>query len=84
MCGICGKFAFSPLSFPTEQEIAMMCAVMAHRGPNSQGVRVDGPVGLGIRRLSIIDLVSGDQPIANEDESIWVVFNLHSAHYRRG
>jgi asparagine synthase (glutamine-hydrolysing) len=52
-----------------------MCQTIVHRGPDDEGVYVRGPVGLGMRRLSIIDLSGGKQPIHNEDESIWVVFN---------
>ena len=52
-----------------------MCASIRHRGPDDQGTRVEGHVGLGMRRLSVIDLDTGDQPISNEDGSIVVVFN---------
>src|SRR5215470_4918081 len=52
-----------------------MCQAIVHRGPDDEGVYARGPVGLGMRRLSIIDLSSGHQPIHNEDESIWIVFN---------
>jgi asparagine synthase (glutamine-hydrolysing) len=52
-----------------------MCDVMAHRGPDDEGVYVQGRVGLGIRRLSIVDLATGHQPISNEDGTVWVVLN---------
>jgi asparagine synthase (glutamine-hydrolysing) len=52
-----------------------MCTAMTHRGPDDQGTLERGPVGLGMRRLSIIDVGGGHQPIANEDGSVWVVFN---------
>lgn len=52
-----------------------MCQTIVHRGPDDEGVYARGPVGLGMRRLSIIDLSGGKQPIHNEDETIWVVFN---------
>jgi asparagine synthase (glutamine-hydrolysing) len=52
-----------------------MCDEIIHRGPDDSGYHVDGPCAIGMRRLSIIDLSSGHQPIANEDESVWVVFN---------
>jgi len=52
-----------------------MCQTLVHRGPDDEGVYVKGHIGLGMRRLSIIDLVSGHQPIHNEDKTIWVVFN---------
>ena len=55
---------------------------MTHRGPDDEGRMVDGEVGLGMRRLSIIDLQSGHQPISNEDGSIWTVFNGEIYNYR--
>src|SRR5216684_2975427 len=56
-------------------EIRRMCQTIVHRGPDDEGIYARGPVGLGIRRLSIIDLAGGRQPIHNEDQSVWVVFN---------
>ncbi len=55
--------------------IGRMCAVIEHRGPDDEGVYLDGEAALGLRRLSIIDLATGQQPISNEDGSAWVVFN---------
>jgi len=52
-----------------------MCQTIVHRGPDDEGIYARGPVGLGMRRLSIIDLSGGRQPIHNEDQSVWVVFN---------
>ena len=52
-----------------------MTDTMVHRGPDDEGFYCYGPVGLGHRRLSIIDLAGGHQPLANEDETVWVVFN---------
>jgi asparagine synthase (glutamine-hydrolysing) len=52
-----------------------MCQTIVHRGPDDEGIYAHGPVGLGMRRLSIIDLAGGKQPIHNEDQSVWVVFN---------
>jgi asparagine synthase (glutamine-hydrolysing) len=52
-----------------------MCQTIVHRGPDDEGIYARGPVGLGMRRLSIIDLAGGKQPIHNEDRSVWVVFN---------
>jgi asparagine synthase (glutamine-hydrolysing) len=74
MCGICGKWNFDgqPVS---EAELRRMCQSIAHRGPDGEGVFLEDGIGLGNRRLSIIDLETGDQPIANEDRSIWIVFN---------
>jgi len=55
--------------------IRQMCAAMTHRGPDDEGVYTDGPVGIGMRRLSIIDVAGGHQPISNETGTIWIVFN---------
>ena len=75
MCGICGKLSFSP-PIPVDGELLhRMCEVMRHRGPDDSGIYLKGCVGLGIRRLSIIDLDTGHQPISNEDESVWIVLN---------
>jgi asparagine synthase (glutamine-hydrolysing) len=56
-------------------DVHRMCETLIHRGPDDEGIYAQGPVGLGIRRLSIIDIAGGHQPIHNEDESVWVVFN---------
>jgi len=74
MCGICGAFSFS--GTPVDRGlIGDMCNVILHRGPDGSGTYLSGPVGLGHRRLSIIDLSGGAQPIANEDGTIQIVFN---------
>ena len=65
-----------------EQEIRAMCAAMAHRGPDDEGTYVADGIGLGMRRLSIIDLDNGRQPIANEDGTVRVVFNGEIYNYR--
>jgi asparagine synthase (glutamine-hydrolysing) len=62
--------------------VEQMCAVLRHRGPDSQGVHVEGNVGLGIQRLAVIDLRTGDQPIENEDGSVVVVLNGEIYNYR--
>jgi asparagine synthase (glutamine-hydrolysing) len=59
-----------------------MCAGLEHRGPDSRGVHLDGPVGLGIQRLRVIDLATGDQPLYNEDRSVAVVLNGEIYNYR--
>lgn len=74
MCGIAGIVSLTGRPV-FEDEIRAMCAVLAHRGPDDEGRYVGAGVGLGMRRLSIIDLNTGHQPIANEDGSVWVVFN---------
>ncbi|HKV30773.1 MAG TPA: asparagine synthase (glutamine-hydrolyzing) [Candidatus Dormibacteraeota bacterium] len=74
MCGICG-IAATPAAPPSHLSIERMCAAITHRGPDDEGVLLLDGVGLGSRRLSIIDLEGGHQPIANEDETLWIVFN---------
>ncbi len=59
-----------------------MCDEIRHRGPEDEGYRIDGRMGLGMRRLGIIDLVTGRQPIANEDGTVWVVSNGEIYNYR--
>src|SRR2546430_15652784 len=56
-------------------DVRRMCQTIVHRGPDDEGIYAQGSVGLGMRRLSIIDLSGGRQPIHNEDKSVWVVFN---------
>jgi asparagine synthase (glutamine-hydrolysing) len=83
MCGICGIFNFERDCGAAEREkIDAMNSQLVHRGPDDEGSYVSGPIALGHRRLSIIDLSSGKQPMANEDESIWVVFNGEIYNYR--
>ena len=73
MCGIAG---YSLKDGKAEESLVRaMCDVIRHRGPDDAGYLADGPAALGMRRLSIIDLSTGHQPISNEDGSIWVVFN---------
>ena len=82
MCGICGV-SFAQKDRPAdEQLIRRMCDTIIHRGPDDEGIFVAGNVGLGMRRLSIIDLEGGSQPIHNEDETIWVVFNGEIYNYK--
>ena len=75
MCGIAGIYNFKTLTPVTQSLLKAMTDTLVHRGPDDEGFYVSGPVGLGHRRLSIIDLEGGHQPIANEDETVWVVFN---------
>jgi asparagine synthase (glutamine-hydrolysing) len=82
MCGIVGTLN-ADRSRPAEADlIHAMCRTLVHRGPDDEGVYADGPVGLGMRRLSIIDLAGGHQPISNEDGTIWVVLNGEIYNYR--
>ena len=78
MCGICGKYSPSGVQ---PEEIDHMLDTIAHRGPDDSGSYVRGRIGLGNRRLSIIDLQSGKQPIGNEDRTIWVVYNGEMYNY---
>lgn len=75
MCGIAGIVAADSNAKVDAAQVHEMCAAIVHRGPDDEGVYCHGPVGLGMRRLSIIDVAGGQQPIHNEDQSVWVVFN---------
>lgn len=80
MCGICGIFRKddNPVD---HHDLRRMCDAMVHRGPDDEGYFSSGHVGLGMRRLKIIDLETGHQPIHNEDGSIWVVLNGEIYNY---
>src|SRR4051794_17431459 len=82
MCGICGKLYTDGARHVSRATIQSMSASILHRGPDDEGFYVSGPVGLGFRRLSIIDLSSGHQPIANEDGTVWIVFNGEIYNYQ--
>ncbi len=82
MCGIAGFIDVGRSRENAEQLIDRMCQVIRHRGPDDQGVWVDDGVALGMRRLSIIDLAGGHQPIFNEDQSILVILNGEIYNYR--
>src|SRR6476661_9825335 len=82
MCGICGLVSLDGASSPDPAALAAMNETMVHRGPDSEGSLIDGPCGLAMRRLSIIDLAGGDQPIANEDGRIQVIQNGEIYNYR--
>jgi len=75
MCGICGIMNSDFEKSVEQRLVKKMCDVIYHRGPDDDGAYVNGNVGIGMRRLSIIDLVTGKQPISNEDGSVWIVFN---------
>ena len=81
MCGIAGIVALQSAA-PSRPDVVRMCDAMTHRGPDDAGYLVEGPVALGMRRLSIIDLASGHQPIFNEDGTVGVVFNGEIYNYR--
>jgi asparagine synthase (glutamine-hydrolysing) len=75
MCGICGIFHSEPEQRVNRDLLVAMNQQIVHRGPDDDGFFLEKNVGLGMRRLSIIDIQTGHQPISNEDENIWIVFN---------
>src|ERR671915_1330464 len=79
MCGISGVVSLSGAA--TAERAERMCSVLAHRGPDSSGVVGDGRFALAARRLSIIDLETGDQPLQNEDGTVHVVQNGEIYNY---
>jgi len=82
MCGIAGQFNFQRHE-PVEREtIVRMADSIAHRGPDDEGFFITGPVGLGFRRLSIIDLAGGHQPMSDAEETVWIIFNGEVYNYR--
>ena len=75
MCGICGQYNFVADGPVDAQAIKRMADAIAHRGPDDEGQFISGSIGLGFRRLSIIDVEGGHQPMSDADGSVWVVFN---------
>ena len=75
MCGICGQYNFGGGDPVFRHDLERMARSIAHRGPDDDGYYMEGPLGLGFRRLSIIDLAGGHQPMSDKDETIWIVFN---------
>src|SRR5258708_3069102 len=82
MCGICGVYQYGPGEPVQVQILRAMLSTIHHRGPDDEGVYLEPELGMGIRRLSIIDLDGGAQPIYNEDGSVAVVFNGEIYNYR--
>ena len=80
MCGIVG--IYSSAERVTHDELRRMNATITHRGPDDEGYLIDGPVGLAMRRLSIIDLAGGHQPISNEDGTCSIVYNGEIYNHR--
>ena len=83
MCGIAG---FAGIDLPAEEttrRLQAMCDAILHRGPDSDGRFLANGVAMGMRRLSIIDVAGGDQPISNEDGSITVVFNGENYNHQQ-
>ena len=75
MCGIAGILSLNSREPVEEARLKRMRDVLRHRGPDGEGLWVEGPVGLGHRRLSIVDVAGGHQPMANEDETVWITYN---------
>jgi len=75
MCGICGQYNFGTARPVERAALEAATRTLAHRGPDDEGYFLAGPLGLGFRRLSIIDLASGHQPMSDAEQSVWVVFN---------
>lgn len=82
MCGIAGLYNWSDQPQAMAARVSAMCGAIVHRGPDDEGIFVDRGVALGMRRLSIIDVAGGHQPIFNEDRSVAVVFNGEIYNYR--
>jgi len=82
MCGICGQFNFERGEPVDRETILRMARSMAHRGPDDEGYFISGPLGLGFRRLSIIDLAGGHQPMSNAEETVWIIFNGEIYNYK--
>ena len=75
MCGFAGIFSPRERKPISPRALGAMTDVLAHRGPDDEGAHIEPGVALGFRRLSIVDLAGGHQPLSNEDGSIWLVFN---------
>jgi len=82
MCGISGQFNFQRREPVERGTIVRMARSIAHRGPDDEGFFIAGPVGLGFRRLSIIDLAGGHQPMSDAEETVWIIFNGEIYNYR--
>src|ERR1700678_3917763 len=75
MCGIAGILEFGRDARANATALREMCRVISHRGPDDEGFYTDGAAGIGMRRLSIVDVAGGHQPISNEDGTLWIVYN---------
>ncbi len=81
MCGIVGTLNLKEQAPIEERDLRQMLAMVRHRGPDQFGIFLDSMIGLGSARLTIIDLSTGQQPITNEDETLWIVFNGEIFNY---
>ena len=82
MCGICGLFYFERQREVQRSVLERMNQTIVHRGPDDAGFHVSENIGLAMRRLSIIDLQTGDQPVTNEDRTLWLVYNGEIYNYK--
>jgi asparagine synthase (glutamine-hydrolysing) len=82
MCGIAGQFNFERREPVDRDTIVRMARSIAHRGPDDEGFFIAGSVGLGFRRLSIIDLGGGHQPMSDSEETVWIIFNGEIYNYK--
>src|SRR5580658_7196944 len=82
MCGICGQFNFGDPVPVQRRDIEAMANSISHRGPDDEGYYIAGSLGFGFRRLSIIDLSGGHQPMSDAEESVWLVFNGEIYNYK--
>src|SRR5690348_12466211 len=81
MCGIHGILGLD--GAPTQREVlARMGHITLHRGPDDEGIHEDGALAMGMRRLSVIDVAGGHQPLSNEDGTLWLVANGEIYNYR--
>jgi asparagine synthase (glutamine-hydrolysing) len=83
MCGIAGRINFDSSNLIDETELRRMTNSITHRGPDDDGYFIDSNIGLGFRRLSIIDLHAGHQPLSNHDDDIWITFNGEIYNYQQ-
>ena len=75
MCGIAGLLLNGADAAVNRERLDLMVDALAHRGPDDRGTRIEGRIGIGMRRLSIIDTAGGHQPLSNEDGTVWIVYN---------
>ncbi len=75
VCGIAGILKLDPRETVEEARLKRMRDVLRHRGPDGEGLWIDGPIGLGHRRLAIVDVAGGQQPMTNEDATVWITYN---------
>src|SRR5688572_28970747 len=82
MCGIAGILKLDPRALADEGRLLRMRDALRHRGPDEEGLALVGQAGLAHRRLSIIDLASGQQPMANADRGVWITYNGEVYNFR--